>query len=84
MSEHPDLANFVDLLVAPEYERRVSNGLMDWQRLQGTKSAMWTVGESGDGRKLFIDIPVAVVAYLREQGIPCDTRPRDPRRPLPA
>ncbi len=77
------MAEYVDVVVAPEYESAASKGLFQWNKLHGENSVLWVVGESGDGRKVFFDIPTDVVAFLREQGIPCDTRPRDPRRPLP-
>ena len=77
------MSEFVDLLVRPQHRSVASNLLFEWQKRQGANSMMWTEGESGDGRMCFFDIPIAAVEYLRQRDIPCDTRPRDPRRPLP-
>jgi hypothetical protein len=75
-----DATNLVDLLVPSGHELATSDALAEWQRLQGANSLMWTVGDTGDGRKQFIDIPIAAVEYVRQCGIPCDTVPRDPLR----
>ncbi len=82
--ECTDMVELVDLLVPAGYRGVTSNMLFEWQKEQGANSMIWNEGESGDGRICFFDIPVAAVEYLRQRDIPCDTRPRDPLRPLPA
>jgi transcriptional regulator with XRE-family HTH domain len=76
------VTDLVDLLVPSEHERATSNALFEWQKLQGENSMLETVGDTGEGRKQFIDIPVAAVEYVRQRGIPCESVPRDPRRPI--
>ena len=77
------MTDLVDLLFSPEHERAASNELFAYQKLQGANSMMWTTGDMGDGRKVVFDVPAGAVEHLRRHGVPCETRSRDPRRPLP-
>jgi hypothetical protein len=77
----------VDLGVPTEYERNATADLMRWQTLEGANSTMWKVGNTNDGRKLIFDVPAKAVGFLLYgaigRGVRLETRPRDPRRPLP-
>jgi hypothetical protein len=73
----------VDIVFPAESERRTCDCLMDWQKLHGTNSMMWITGDTADGRKVIIDVPMQAVGWLLYHQIPLETRPRDPRRPLP-
>ncbi|MDE2466767.1 MAG: hypothetical protein KGO02_24085 [Alphaproteobacteria bacterium] len=76
------MPELVGLIVHPEDYGTATEALMDWQRQQGAKSAIWTEGDTSDGRKRLFDVPRAAVEFLRQRGISCDTTPRDPRRPI--
>ena len=78
----PDAPDLVDLIVRFQDRGAAAEALMEWQRLQGVNSAMWTEGDTPDGRKRLFDMPVAAVKYLQQRGISCETMPRDPRRPI--
>jgi hypothetical protein len=73
----------VDVLISEEYRIAVNRELDEWLKLQGSNSWLRTMGHNADGRSCFLDVPTEAVEYLREKGIPCETRPRDPKRRSP-
>jgi hypothetical protein len=70
----------VDALISEECRIAAGRELDEWQKRQGLKSSMWTMGRTADGRCQFIDIPTAAVDHLRQCGVPVETLPRDPLR----
>lgn len=77
------MADYVDLLVLPEHEKRALNALDEWNKQLGS-TQVWTIGEAGDGRrKLICDAATSALQDLTQRGIPFDTRPRDPGRQAP-
>jgi len=76
------MAEWVDVLVRNEHyaaaDRLVLKYLSEY-----FPSRVLSVGEEGNGKRLF-DVPTGAVDQLREHGIPHETRPRDPRKPLPS
>lgn len=75
------MTEYVDLLIAPEHRIAAMRELDEWNNQQG-KSQVWTIGDDA-GLVVVGDAPVAGLERLNQRGIPYETRPRDPRRPLP-
>jgi hypothetical protein len=77
------MSELIELLVPVGYRLAAQHELTAYQRQQGANSEMYTIGEGNGGGNVFFDNPAAAVPYLRQRGIPVESRPRDPRRPLP-
>jgi hypothetical protein len=76
------MAEWVDVLVLHEHYTAADKLILDWLK-QHCPFRVLSVGDIDSGRRFF-DVPTAAVEHLRERGIPFETRPRDPRKPLPS
>ena len=70
-----------DLLIAPEHRIAAMRELDEWNKEHGT-NRVWTIGDDA-GRVMVGDAPIGALERLGTLGIPYETRPRDPRRPMP-
>ena len=75
------MAEYVDLLIAPEHRLSVMRELDEWNKQHGT-NRVWVIGDD-NGRVMVGDVPTKALERLTQRGIRYETRPRDPRRPLP-
>ncbi len=75
------MAQYVDLLIAPEDRKTVTRELEDWNSQQPMKRG-WVFGDDA-GRVTIIDVPMDAIERLEKLRIRYQTRPRDPNRPPP-
>jgi hypothetical protein len=75
------MAEWVDVLVLNEHYAAADRLILHYLS-QYFLNRVLSVGEADHGKRLF-DVPIAALEKLRESGVPFETRPRDPRKPLP-
>lgn len=75
------MAEYVDLLIAPEHRLSVMRELDEWNKQHGT-NRVWVIGDD-NGRVMVGDVPTDALESLTKRGIQYEPRPRDPHRPLP-
>ena len=75
------MTEYVDLLIAPEHRLAAMRELDEWNKQQ-RKNQVWVIGDDA-GRVFVGDAPVGALPRLSHCGIVYETRPRDPRRPMP-